>query len=44
MEDIIIGNCGHPVTECPSHEGNWDCNSFCAICEGFQEYCERCDV
>jgi len=24
--------------ECPNHEGNYDCNSFCRICEGYQEY------
>lgn len=24
--------------ECPNHEGNYDCNSFCRLCEGYQEY------
>jgi hypothetical protein len=23
---------------CPNHEGNFDCNSFCRLCEGYQEY------
>ncbi len=26
------------LTECPNHGGNFDCNSFCRICEGEQEY------
>ena len=24
--------------ECPRHEGAFDCNPFCNICEGEQEY------
>jgi hypothetical protein len=24
-------------TECPNHEGNFDCSPFCRICEGNQE-------
>jgi hypothetical protein len=24
--------------ECPNHEGAFDCNPFCNICEGEQEY------
>lgn len=24
--------------ECPNHGGNFDCNPFCPICEGEQEY------
>lgn len=23
---------------CPNHDGNFDCNPFCRICEGNQEY------
>ncbi len=23
---------------CPAHDGNFDCNPFCRICEGNQEY------
>lgn len=23
---------------CPNHDGNYDCNPFCRICEGNQEY------
>ena len=26
------------MTECPNHGGNFDCNPFCPICEGNQEY------
>lgn len=26
------------IKECPNHGGNFDCHSFCRICEGFQEY------
>ena len=36
--------CKHTKIECPNHEGNWDCHSFCRKCEGFQEYCEKCDT
>lgn len=25
-------------TECPNHEGAFDCTPFCNICEGEQEY------
>jgi hypothetical protein len=28
----------NPPIDCPNHGGNYDCNSFCSICEGFQEY------
>jgi hypothetical protein len=24
--------------ECPNHGGNFDCNPFCPLCEGEQEY------
>lgn len=24
--------------ECPNHEGAFDCNPFCPLCEGEQEY------
>lgn len=34
--------CPHEKVECPSHEGNFDCNSFCRLCEGYQEYCPEC--
>lgn len=26
------------ISECPRHEGNFDCTPFCNICEGDQEY------
>lgn len=26
------------MIECPRHEGGFDCNPFCNICEGEQEY------
>jgi len=26
------------LTECPEHGGAFDCNSFCRLCEGAQEY------
>lgn len=36
--------CKHEQVECPNHEGGFDCHSFCATCEGFQEYCpEGCE-
>ena len=36
------------MTECPNHEGNFDCTPFCALCEGNQEisseqYCFGCN-
>lgn len=33
--------CDHEHAECPNHEGGFDCNSFCPICEGDQEYCPQ---
>ena len=37
--------CDHDRLECPKHEGNFDCQSFCDICEGDQEYCpEGCEM
>jgi hypothetical protein len=35
--------CGHLMAECPNHEGNFDCNPFCRLCEGNQEYCPDCE-
>ena len=26
------------MTECPNHGGDFDCNPFCPVCEGNQEY------
>ena len=26
------------MKECPNHQGSFDCNPFCRICEGNQEY------
>jgi len=26
------------MIECPNHSGSFDCNPFCGICEGNQEY------
>lgn len=36
----FIGKDFEPVTmtECPNHGGNFDCNPFCPVCEGNQEY------
>jgi hypothetical protein len=42
-KDTDSQDCGHERIECPSHEGNWDCNPFCRLCEGDQEYCPTCD-
>ena len=42
--DTDSQDCGHERIECPSHEGNWDCNPFCRLCEGDQEYCPTCDA
>ena len=36
--------CTHERVECPTHEGNFDCNPFCRLCEGDQEYCPTCDL
>ena len=36
-------NCYHQKTVCPNHEGGFDCNPFCAKCEGEQEFCFPCD-
>lgn len=41
MDEAI--ECGHNKIECPNHEGNWDCNPFCRLCEGDQEYCPTCE-
>ena len=34
------------MTDCPNHAGNFDCNPFCPVCEGNQEYetlpCQTC--
>jgi len=35
--------CNHDKIECPEHEGNFDCNPFCRLCEGEQEYCPTCE-
>lgn len=26
------------MTECPRHQGSFDCTPFCDVCEGNQEY------
>ena len=36
-EDIGFSQIGE-MLECPNHEGNFDCNPFCRVCEGEQEY------
>ena len=33
--------CDHERIECPKHEGSFDCNPFCNVCEGNQEYCDK---
>lgn len=38
MYGAILERMESAWTECPNHEGNFDCTSFCAICEGKQEY------
>ena len=43
LENLDITTCGHDTIECPNHEGNFDCNPFCALCEGDQEYCPTCE-
>lgn len=39
------------IKECPNHEGAFDCEAFCPICEGNQEYesdgflpCNMCSI
>lgn len=32
------------ILECPNHEGAFDCNSFCALCEGEQEVLDKATV
>jgi hypothetical protein len=39
----MMSNCYHQKTVCPNHEGSFDCNPFCAKCEGEQEFCAPCD-
>jgi hypothetical protein len=39
----MMSNCYHQKTVCPNHEGAFDCNPFCAKCEGEQEFCAPCD-
>ena len=39
----VTAGCKHDRVECPEHEGNFDCNPFCALCEGEQEYCPTCE-
>lgn len=37
--------CDHKHKVCPKHKGNYDCHSFCDICEGDQEYCPQgCEI
>jgi hypothetical protein len=40
----MVSVCGHSVVICPnSGDGSpFDCHSFCALCEGFGEFCETC--
>ena len=38
-----MSDCDHFKIVCPKHHGSFDCNSFCDICEGSQEYCPMCD-
>ena len=38
-----MSDCEHDKVVCPKHHGSFDCNSFCDICEGNQEYCPVCD-
>nr|DAW17397.1 MAG TPA: hypothetical protein [Caudoviricetes sp.] len=26
------------MTQCPNHNGAFDCTPFCAVCEGQQQY------
>jgi hypothetical protein len=39
----MMSNCWHEKTVCPEHKGSFDCNPFCAKCEGEQEFCFPCD-
>lgn len=34
--NAIVDTMNTPI-ECPRHEGNFDCNPFCNLCEGNQE-------
>ena len=38
-----MSDCECDRVECPKHEGNFDCTSFCDICEGNQDYCATHD-
>lgn len=43
--DTIDVMCNHEHLPCPNGQDSWDCESFCAICEGFGEYCPQgCQV
>lgn len=35
--------CSLVSVECPRHEGAFDCNPFCDLCEGEQEYTPKCE-
>lgn len=34
--------CSLTKVVCPEHEGAFDCNPFCALCEGEQEFYPPC--
>ena len=36
---MTLYKCDHELLPCPNHQQDFDCNSFCSICEGEQEYC-----
>ncbi len=39
---MLCLNTEHESIVCPRHEGAFDCNPFCDICEAEQEYCPTC--
>ena len=38
-QELDCPNHEDDCTECPAHDGGYDCTPFCIICEGEQGYC-----
>lgn len=38
-----MSECDCDKVVCPAHQGSFDCNPFCKICEGNTEFCPTCD-
>lgn len=37
----MLRDCDDFFQVCPNHDGNFDCNPFCALCEGEQVFLVR---